>query len=424
MRAFAALYAALDASTSTNDKVDAMCAYFAEAAPADAAWAVYFLAGGRPRRVLPTRTLREAAQGAAGLPAWLFEESYQAVGDLAETIAHLLPGPAQQDPEGLDSWVRERVLRLRDMAPEQQHAALVDAWRRLDWRGRFLFNKLITGGMRVGVARGLVVRALAQAAGLDPRIVAQRMVGYVDRSSEPDANRYLALIEPGGAGEREREAGFPYPFFLASPLQDAPESLGAPAQWLFEWKWDGIRAQVVRRADDLWIWSRGEELVTERYPEVCEAARALPAGTVLDGELLAWRHGEERPLPFAALQTRIGRRRIGAQVLGRTPVVFVAYDLLELEGRDLRASTLCERRAALEALLASRPHARLRLSERLAVEQWSQLHAQRERARARGVEGLMVKRLESAYGIGRTRSDPRGDWWKWKVDPLSVDAVL
>ncbi|HWS74818.1 MAG TPA: ATP-dependent DNA ligase [Quisquiliibacterium sp.] len=432
MRAFARLYAELDASTSTRRKVDALAEHLRQAPAEDAAWAVHFLAGGRPRRLVPARVMREAAREAAGIPEWLFEESYQAVGDLAETIARLLPDGGAPDDAGLDVWMRERLLPLRGLSPQRAGEALRAAWAGLDAPGRFVMNKLITGGFRVGVSRQLVVRALAQGWSLDEKLVAQRMVGYAGGDEGPRAEDFRALVAGEDVAACGARAGHPYPFFLAHPLQQPPEALGQPSSWIVEWKWDGIRAQLVRRAGAAWLWSRGEELVTERFPELAAAAGALPDGTVVDGEVVCWDAEAQRPKPFAALQTRIGRRTLTPKVLRDAPVVLLAYDLLECDGVDLRDAALDVRRGRLERVVeaASQPlsgpggAACIRLSPVLAAQEWAALAAQRARARSRGVEGLMLKRADSRYGVGRTKSQPAGDWWKWKVDPLSVDAVL
>jgi DNA ligase-1 len=457
MKRFAALYAELDATTSTRRKVDAMARYFVAAPAADAAWAAYFLAGGKPRRIAPMAALRAAACRATALPDWLFEESYQAVGDLAETIALLLPPPEHVDETGLDAWMRERLLPLRGAEPQRLADALTEAWRRLDPGSRFVMNKLLTGGFRVGVSRQLVIRALAQGFVVDARSVAHRFVGYTDGGREPDARAFAALVAAGGEDAPADEAAVleraarPYPFFLAHPLPladdllrdaraDAPvealpaalaEALGEASRWLVEWKWDGIRAQLVRRAGRAWIWSRGEELVTERFPEIAEVARALPDGTVLDGELVCWDAGAGAPMPFAQLQRRIGRLAPGARLLREAPVAMLAYDLLEHRGEDLRALPQAGRRARLAELLdtagagplplAAMPIA---LSPALEGRDWTGLAAARAGARAFGVEGLMLKRLDAAYGIGRTKSSAAGDWWKWKLDPLTADCVL
>ena len=421
MQRFATLYETLDATTSTRAKVDAIAAYLREAPPADAAWGVYFLAGGRPRRLVASRALREAACAAAGVPPWLFDECYEAVGDLAETIAHLLDAPASADPLGLDEWMTHRLLPLRTIPAARLPGALAHVWSALDARGRFVANKLITGALRVGVSRALVVRALAQAFGQDDKRVAQRMIGYTDDAKPPSAQRLLALAcEDAGDDDDLR----PFPFFLAHPLAGDPRALGGREDWIAEWKWDGIRAQLVRRADAVAIWSRGEELVTERFPELAQAAMRLAPGVVVDGEIVAWDAAGARPLSFARLQVRIARKRLTPKVLAEAPAVLVAYDLLEDGGEDLREHPLSERRARLERHLAAAGDERLRTSPLLDASDWDALARSRGEARMRGVEGLMLKRAASRYGVGRTKSHPAGDWWKWKVDPLSVDAVL
>jgi DNA ligase 1 len=418
MRHFAELYLALDASTATNHKVAALVRYFAAAPADDAAWAVYFLAGGKPRQTVPSAVLRQAACTVAGIDDWLFEACYQAVGDLAETIAHVLPPPTAQAEHGLTWWLQERLLPARDLAPQEQALLLHQWWSELDSTGRFLLVKLIGGGFRVGVSKLLVQRALAQHTGLDAKLLAQRMVGWTDARSTPSAQRWQALVASAGEGSAQAQ-GQPYPFFLAHALQAEVAALGDPAHWLVEWKYDGIRAQVVKRAGQVWIWSRGEELVTERFPEVLAPAAALPDGTVLDGEVLVWHAGGAQPAPFQLLQQRIGRKTVGKKLLADAPVVFLAYDLLELAGTDQRGQPQAQRRAQLEQLLAGTP---LRVSPRLAAGSWPELARERQRARSLGVEGLMLKQQDGRYGSGRTKSD--GIWWKWKVDPLSVDAVL
>lgn len=419
MKRFARLYAELDASTATSAKLDALQRYYAEAVPADAAWATYFLAGGKPRQAAPTALLRTLAAQQAGLSDWLFEECYQAVGDLAETIALVLPPPAQESDLGLAHWVEERLLPLRGAPPAEQAERLAMWWSELDTPGRFLLVKLIGGGFRVGVSKLLVQRALASHAGLDAKLVAQRMMGFTDALARPDAASFAALI--ASAGEGRAAPGQPYPFFLAHALDIAPAEfeakLGAPSDWLAEWKYDGIRAQIVRREGQCWIWSRGEELVTERFPEVVAAAQGLPDGTVLDGELVAWKDGALAP--FQLLQQRIARKTLTKKILADAPVAFIAYDLLEADGEDVRARPQHQRRAMLEAAIQGTG---LQLSPRVEGDSWQALAAARERSRERRVEGLMLKQREARYGSGRTRSD--GTWWKWKIAPLAVDAVL
>jgi DNA ligase 1 len=417
MQRFAGLYQALDASTSTQDKVGALVGYFQSAPAADAAWAVYFLAGGKPRQVVPTAVLREAACRRAGISDWLFEACYQAVGDLAETIAHVLPAGTSSGDAGLAAWVEERLLPLRGLPPAEQSERLLAAFDELDAPGRFLLVKLIGGGFRVGVARLLVQRALAEAAGLDAKLVAQRLVGWTDARATPSAARYAELVAP--AGIAPAAGGQPYPFFLAQALQAEPATLGDVADWLVEWKYDGIRAQVVKRDGQVWIWSRGEELVTERFPEVQQRAASWPDGTVVDGELLVWPEGQPQPGSFNQLQQRIGRKTLPKKLLAEVPVALLAYDLLEEQGADLRGDSQHQRRARLQAFAALQ---NLRLSPLVAAADWDGYAALRQQSRERGVEGFMLKQRESRYGSGRTKGD--GTWWKWKIEPLSVDAVL
>jgi DNA ligase-1 len=421
MREFAALFEALDASTSTAAKVAALAAYFRAAPAADAAWAVYFLAGGKPRQVVPTALLRATACAAAGVDDWLFEECYQAVGDLAETITHVLPAAPSVSTEGLAHWVEQRLLPLKGLAPAEQTERLRAAFDELDAPGRFLLVKLIGGGFRVGVSRLLVQRALAEASGLDAKTIAQRMMGWTDAKAVPSVERYARLIALDAAPQAD--PGHPYPFFLAHPLQlegrSLAQALGPAQDWLAEWKYDGIRAQLVRRAGSTWIWSRGEELVTERFPEIVARAAALPEGCVLDGEVLVWVDGAAAPSSFHLLQQRIGRKTLTRKVLADAPVRFVAYDLLEEDGADLRALPQAQRR---ERLLALAGRAGLEVSPEVCADDWAGLAALRETARARAVEGLMLKHRASRYGSGRTKAE--GLWWKWKVDPYSVDAVL
>ena len=423
MKAFAELYGQLDATTSSNAKRDALVSYFASASPQDAAWAVYFLAGGRPRQLVPTRLLRELAISLSGLPEWLFEESYQAVGDLAETFSLLLPEATHSSEAGLAYWVEECLLPLRGLTPETLMQRLPPLWAQLDRQSLLVCLKLVTGSFRVGVSKLLVTRALAQLAGIDSKRVAQRLVGYTDLSHRPTAEGYLKLIAAESEDEHAQRGGQPYPFFLAHALQQPVEQfdalLGPPQAWQAEWKWDGIRAQVVKREGQLWVWSRGEELLTERFPELQALAPVLPDGCVVDGEIVVWRDGVQ---PFALLQQRIGRKTLGKKILADAPVVLLGYDLLEWQGADWRSKPQAERRARLEALVQTCAHPTLRLSPVLQGDTWADLATQREASRSLGVEGLMLKARDALYGVGRTKD--MGVWWKWKIDPFSVDAVL
>ncbi len=424
MKRFSQLFSELDATTSTNAKVEALVRYFDQAPAHDAAWAVYFLAGGKPRQVAPMSVLATLACEVAGIEPWLFDECYQSVGDLAETIALVLPRENDTSDVGLAEWVEQRLLPLRGLPPEEIAARVRQYWRELDGQGRFLLTKLVGGGFRVGVSKLLVQRALATHAGIDAKRVAQRMMGYTDGKVLPSAERYQALVAATeGASDEQRDPGQPYPFFLAHQLDLPPElfsaRLGPVDEWMVEWKYDGIRGQVVKREGRVWVWSRGEELVTERFPEIVALAAPLPDGTVLDGEIVVWKEGEDQPAPFALLQQRIGRKNLTKKILADAPVSFIAYDLLEENGIDVRALPQGERRSRLEGVLQGTA---FRLSPIEQDSSWLEFARKREQSRERGVEGFMLKRRDAAYGTGRTKAE--GLWWKWKIDPMSIDCVL
>lgn len=411
MRAFARLFTALDRTTRTNEKVDALARYFTNAPPADAAWALHFLIGRRPRRAIDGTRLRAWAAEAAGLPPWLVEECYDAVGDLAETAALIVPGDDAGSDLGLAEAITTRLLPLADLEDEERRRVLLDTWSRFDDAQRLVWTKLITGSFRVGVGRQLVVRALARLTEAEPAVLAHRIAGRW----EPTAEAWERLLSGAAADTGAR----PYPFLLAHALTDPVATLGDIAHWQAEWKWDGIRAQLLRRGAETLLWSRGEELLSDAFPELADAARLLPDGTVLDGEVLAWKG--DAPLPFAALQKRLGRKRVTPQVRAQTPVVLVVYDVLEVAGEDVRARPLVERREWLDTTLAARIGALpLRVSPVLEATSWEDIVRFREEARLHGAEGLMLKRLAGAYGAGRRT----GEWWKWKVEPYRVDAVL
>jgi DNA ligase-1 len=413
MRRFADLFQAIDQSTKTNVKVAALAKYFSEADEEDKLWTIALFSGRRPKRAVTTTRLREWAAERSGVPLWLFEDSYAVVGDLAETIALVLPPNAAIDNRSLSQWINA----LRDLAkveePERK-TFVMNAWDSLGGTERFVFNKLITGGFRMGVSQKLMTRALAQATGKPEPELAHRLMG----NWHPDDVTWHSLIE---AEDARADASRPYPFYLAYALEDGPEDLGDPSDWRAEWKWDGIRGQLILRDGTYFVWSRGEELMTDRFPELARALDHLPQGTVLDGELLVWHAGENIPASFNALQARIGRKAVPKKLLTEAPVVLHAYDLLEWKGKDLRDHPFAERRALLEALGADLPQeAPVRLSPQHDFDTWDNLHQLRDTAREENAEGLMLKRADSPYLSGRKK----GDWWKWKLEPLTIDAVM
>ena len=407
MKDFADLFTALDRTTRTLPKVAALAEYFRTAPEPDRLWTIALLSGRRPRRAVNATQLRLWAAERAGIPLWLFEEAYPVVGDLAETIALVLPPPERVDARGLSEWM-DYLQALASQDEEARRAGVLAAWDGLEATERFVFNKLLTGGFRMGVSQGLMTRALAQATGREEAELAHRLMG--DWTPATTSFRRL-VVEDDPAADLSR----PYPFALAPQLEGGPEALGPPGEWLAEWKWDGIRAQLIRRGGAWHLWSRGEELITDRFPDLAPAAAGLPDGTVIDGELIAWRG--DAPLPFAALQRRIGRKSVPRSLLAEAPAALLAYDLLEWGGQDLRGAPLSDRRARL-ADVACGPV--LRLSPEVVFDDWAGLAALRATARDRLAEGLMLKHRAAPYQGGRKR----GAWWKWKLDPRTVDAVM
>lgn len=408
MKNFAHLFTELDQTTKTLAKIKALISYFEKVSDQDKLWAVALLSHRRPRRSVNTTLLSLWASELSGLPLWLFEESRHIVGDLAETITLMLPPPREQSDESLTFWI-DFIKSIEPLEVDQKKERIVWAWDRLDQTERFVLNKLITGGFRIGVSQQLMVKALAKHAGAKENVVAHKLMG----NWSPEVNTFQELL----FSEDEQDISKPYPFYLAYALEEDVQSLGDPADWFAERKWDGIRGQLIVRKQTLFVWSRGEELVTDKYPEYVVMLDLLPEGTVIDGEILPFK--DDQPLSFNHLQTRIGRKVLNQKLLKDVPVSFVAYDVLEWGGEDVRSWPMTERRKKLEALCPPQ-HPVLRLSALVPFETWDQLAHERSRSREFLSEGIMLKRKDSEYRNGRRR----GDWWKWKIDPFTVDAVM
>ena len=418
MKLFAALISTLGVSTKTNDKLEALVNYFAQADDKDKVWVIAIFSGRRPRRTVSTSLLQEWCLAATGIPAWLFEESYHTVGDLAETLALLMPEGRDESMSRPLYYYLDQLISLEKADDETRSRFVLSSWQQMTRSEMFVFNKLITGNFRIGVSQKMIVNALAKTVGMEPSVIAHRIIGNWD----PREISFDALLSKEAS---DIDHSKPYPFYLAYALEDEPASLGDPAEWLAEWKWDGIRGEIIKRDGKLFVWSRGEELMTEKFPEYSPLEAALPDGTALDGEIICLVTDEKQaigfqPLPFAALQTRIGRKTISKKQLAEAPVGFIAYDILEYEGVDVREQTQAQRRLLLESVISRTPQPFLKLSPVISFEDWQNLAGIRQQARALGSEGIMLKRKNAVYQVGRKR----GDWWKWKIDPLTIDAVM
>jgi DNA ligase-1 len=412
MRRFAELFMNLDRTNKTNAKVELMRNYFLAAPDQDKLWALTLFTGRRPSFKVNRTQVKEWAAEEAGIPMWLFQESYQSVGDLGETISLILPQTHTEESEkSLTDWFYYLSL-LPGMTDNEKHVHILQAWRQLSQHETFVFNKFLMGSFRIGVSQTLVVRALAEATGMESNVVAHRVMGQW----HPLETTFEKLILDEGEND---DASRPYPFFLAYPIEGNISDLGTPEDWLVEWKWDGIRAQVIYRNNELFIWTRGEELSTDKFPELHVLSAVLPNGTVIDGEIVSYL--DNKPMPFGVLQTRIGRKNLTKKVLQEAPVALIAYDILEANGVDIRHLTLLQRRTQLEMIHErSSDWSVFNLSPLVDFDGWRVLQDLHPSSREHIAEGFMIKRKDSTYQVGRKK----GDWWKWKIDPLSIDAVL
>lgn len=412
MKRLVQLFEDIDTTTSTKAKVTALATYFRVAPPRDAIWTLYYFLGRKQKRLVKRKTIQTAVQELSELPDWLFDHCYTAVGDLAETIALLTESIGRQALSDipLSVWIEERLPYLAKQNDDEQKIILKNWWRELSTDDVFILTKLLTGGFRSGVSARLVVRGLVEAFGWDEAILSEKLVG-----DWPVTEDWFMSL---GSVERQGLSLYPYPFFLASPVDHEPSVLGPIQDFAVEWKWDGIRAQIVKREGQVAIWSRGEELISQSFPELLALAKELPDGTVLDGEILAFADGKVKA--FGDLQKRLQRKKVSEKMVRENPVVFLAFDCLQFDSVDLRKQTLKERRGILESMVGVMNHPSLQASSLIQRESWEELLSLRGESRARGVEGLMLKRLSSVYQMGRKK----GDWWKWKIDPMTLDGVM
>ncbi len=408
MKRFVQLYQELDSTSGTNDKLDALVRYFSESTDEDKVWCIGLLTGKRPTRPVKTSLMKIWAAELAGIPEWLFDESYYVTGDLGEVLSLLITSEGTSDSKPLNIWMRE-LEEIKKKTDEEKKAYVTNAWSILNQSERFVFNKLIGGSFRIGISSGSIVNALSKYCGQTPAAVQFALSGKWN----PATTSLVDLMEG-----KDNEISKPYPFFLANGIDFPVENLGPVGDWIIEKKWDGIRGQLIKRKGEIFVWSRGEELITDGFPEFKLLVPHLTNGSVLDGEIIC--HNESHPLPFQLLQSRINRKSVSKNLLKSAPVSFLAYDIFEYNGEDIRSYPLSERKKILEDLVKKTANSTLLLSEVLLVKDWSDAAAIRAESRKLHCEGLMLKSASSSYQSGRKR----GDWWKWKVDPFTIDAVM
>ena len=411
MKNFAELYRRLEETKISSEKINLLVEYFKSSDPEDSVWAVYFLIGRKPKKIITAKKLKEWSAEIAEIPGWLFDESYKAVGDLSETITLLLPRSVNSTEKLLHYLVEEKSLLFKNKAENTQKEEMITAWNEMNKKERLVWNKIITGSFRTGVSLKIVVKALSLYSGIHEPEISYRLMG----KWKPTGNFFKQIIF---LDSDKSDLGKPYPFYLAYQLDDNVENLGNVKDWQAEWKWDGIRSQIIKREGKIFIWSRGEEMMNEKFPELESLEFLLPDGMVIDGEIIAWH--VNKPLPFSDLQKRIGRKNISKKIVNDIPVIFMAYDLLEYNYKDNREESFLNRNKKLFELVNNISDKRLLVSTKINADSWNELKAKRSESRSRFVGGLMLKRITSTYGAGRKK----GDWWKWKIDPLTIDAVL
>ena len=418
MGLFSDLVTLLGASTKTLEKQEALISYFSLADDKDKVWVIALFSGRRPRRLVNSSLLPQWCIEIRNIPGWLFSECYGSVGDMAETIALLLPEATEENKQSSLSFYIEKLVSLQKENELVKKEFITGCWRSMNKNELFVFNKLLTGNFRIGISQKQMVNALAKTVKLEPSVIAHRISGNWD----PVTTSFDDLLsENAGIIDYSK----PYPFYLAYALEENPETLGETNEWQAEWKWDGIRGEIIKRNNELFVWSRGEELMTEKFPEYATLQQKLPEGIALDGEIISLTNASVSTngftiLPFALLQTRIGRKNVTRKQLTESPVGFIAYDLLEFESEDFRNRTLEERRSILERIISDVNEPVLRLSPIINFNNWEELAATRTASRSINAEGIMLKRKASIYQVGRKV----GDWWKWKIDPLTIDAVM
>ncbi|MBL7879290.1 MAG: ATP-dependent DNA ligase [Chryseobacterium gambrini] len=410
MKHFAELINALESTNKTNAKIDAIIDYLERAPDEDKVWFIALFTGKRPKRNVNTNYMKEWALEITKLPFWLFQESYSSVGDLGETISLILPPPTEKIERSLSDWMND-IINLKTKTDAEKKEFVLNSWNGLDYTERLIFNKLLGGSFRIGVSDKTLINALTKFSGQESSALMHSLMG----KWQPTEASFQELISAENVNPDNSK---PYPFCLAYPLEKDLEELGKPDEWLIEYKWDGIRGQIIKRNDEVFIWSRGEELVTEQFPEIAETVQQMSGNFVIDGEILAVK--DDKVLNFNELQKRLNRKTLTKKMLSEIPIEVFAYDLLELEGNDLREKPISARRAMLEELLLNENPENIRISESIEFENWEELNRIRENSRDINSEGLMLKQKNSHYHSGRKK----GDWWKWKISPLTIDAVL
>jgi len=424
MKAFADLWATLEGQLSEARSAQILARYLQQTSAEDAAWAIYLLCGKKPKKLLSARELVEYFLQTSGTPGWLFWESDDVVGDVNETIALLndtfMDETASQQNRNENShpqqnslafWMENQLNTLAEVAQSQRPAFLGNCWQKLGYREAFIINRILTGTWKSNLPLKTIAQALSIVSGQEPMTLMHRLKA----DWLPNKVFYAKLIaEDQPTFQTEQK----FSFGEFKPLEESSiESLGAVEDWWLAWQWEGLRVQCIRRADDCFLWSQNGELVTDRFPELHEMAQKLPEGTILEGVIVAC--SGQAPLPLADLQPRLGGKSVNRKMMESCPVAFVATDLQLLANEDMRNLPAQQRKTRL-AQLANDIGFPLVHFPRIEIDQWAHARKLLQEARQHHAEGLSLQRLNSPYPI----QNQQADWWSWKVQPHTINAIL
>lgn len=412
MKRFAELCAILESTANAREKMAALTVYFQDAPPPDAIWAIRLLLGWKPSRIATSQTLRRWARECVQFPDWLFEESCAAVGNLLETLALLIPLPDTPGDVPLHVRMQRDLLPLRDLTENEQRAAVSAAWTQMDAQQRFVWNTLLTGGFRPHVSEKTLIRALSAWRGLPTTVLACRL----KQEWEPTVAGYRALFSHDIAALDSSQL---YPFQRWYEEPPARGASGAIGDWRIDWHRNGMRAQLIKRGSSVFLWSDDHVIVNDTFPEICEAMAAMTDGTVLDGVITAW--SADGPLHRAELERRMKRKRLTKKFKHEVPVRYWVYDLLEIQGEDVRTQPFRQRIHQAAGIIPTEVGSVIHLAEPLEAASWHRLHALRNDARRHGADGVLLRRWTASACPSTRKAD---QWRVWKADPLTAPVVL
>ena len=408
-------------------------------------WAVYFLSGEKLNRIFPSKLLKLCTIKKTNMPQWLFDECYDFVGDLAETIAHLACDKKEINDD-LSTSLHQKIqsfMEIKNADDEKKLNFFTKDFEDKSFYYIFTVCKMFTGGFRLGVSRLQVTQVISEICGVNKELIASRLIVFFKQNyANIEAVKYLfseLLPSEQRTVTLDMTAAIPFPFYLSQNLSDKMKDeffrSYRPENWIIEWKWDGIRTQLLVKINtetqkkDIQLWTRGEEFVSEKFPGLIEATdKCINEDVVLDGELLVWDFNKNKPKNFSSIQKILSKKKPKLESKndnGFDKAIFMAYDVLSLKGQDLRSNTLKNRKTILQKLFKEHlTEQEFMLSPIFVNLSPIEVDQQRISARQNNSEGVMLKRMNGQYSVGRTKSNTGYDSFKWKMNPLSADAVI